>query len=309
MSNSTRTFLGLPALALIVGGVMLLAGCGQKQPPASEVIAVVGGKPITRGEFREELARRYGPLELRDLVDQTIVEQVARKQGIKLDPARVQAKREQAVAQAGGKQRFQESLAKEFKTEDMLRASLAREALAEQVISAQAQPSEPAIKQYYQSHQNDFKHGEMIHGRLILLESRQNAEEVRKVLKEPTSDFAGLAKALSIDPGTKDKDGDMGWIERGDYNSKLTDAAFKLSPGQVTDVIEYPDGFALVKVEGKQPAGVRPLQEVHDTIRSLLAREKESQALAAWAAEQRKQARISIPDKALRAAFELIRGK
>jgi parvulin-like peptidyl-prolyl isomerase len=291
------------------GGLMLLAGCGEKQPPSSEAIAVVGGKPITRGEFHEELVRRYGPLQLRDLVDQTIVEQLARKQGIRLDPARVQAKMEQAVAQAGGKQRFQENLAKELKTEEMLRASFAREALAEQVVSAQAQPSEQAIKQYYQSHQDEFKHGEMIRGRLILLESRQNAEEVRKVLQEPTSDFAGLAKALSIDPGTKEKDGDMGWIERGDYNSKLTDAAFKLSPGQVTDVIEYPDGFALVKVEGKQPAGVRPLQEAHDTIRSILAREKESQALAAWAPEQRKQARISIPDRALRAAFELIRGK
>jgi len=294
---------------LLVGAIATLGafpGCGRKDD-SNQVIATVDGQPIARGEFRAELSQRYGALQLKDLVDQTIVEQLARKQGFKLDEARLQAKMQQAIAQDGGEKKHEEKLAKQVMTNEMLRARLAREALAEQVMAAGVQPSEKDIRDYYQSHPEEFKHQEMIKGRLILLESRQNAQTVHDILKEPGADFAGLAKSLSIDPNTKDKGGDMGWIERDDYNPKIADAAFKLAVGQYSDVIEYPDGFAIVLVEAKQPAGVRPLAEVQDTIKALIARDRESQAPADWAILQRQRARIRIHDAALRRSFDLIR--
>ena len=304
-SPRSRTYLLLvSAIATLVAS----PGCG-KRDDSNEVIATVDAQPITRGEFRAELLQRYGALGLRDLVDQAIAQQLARKQGIRLDEGRVQAKMQQAIAQDGGERKHEKRLTKQVMTNEMLRAQLAREALAEQVMAAGAEPSEKDIKDYYQSHGRDFNHKEMIKGRLILLESRQNAQTVHDILKEPGADFAGLAKSLSIDPNTKDKGGDMGWIERDDYNPKITDAAFKLAVGQYSDVIECPDGFAIVLVEAKQPAGTRPLVEVHDTIKAFIAGDRESQAPADWAILQRRKARIRIYDAALRRGYELIRGQ
>ncbi len=293
-------------LAVVAAAVPALSGCGRHDD-SKEVIATVGGRPITRGEFRAELLRRYGPLQLRSLVDQTIVEQSARRLGLKPDPTRIQAKLDQTIAQDGGRKKHEEKLAKALTTDEALRAQLARDALTEQVMAARAEPSEKDIKGYYQSHQDQFKQGEMIKGRLLLLESRQNAQTVRDVLQEPGADFAGLAQTLSIDPNTKTKGGDMGWIQRNDYNPKITEAAFKLPPGKYTDIIEYPDGFAIVLVEAKKPAGVQPLAEVRDTIKALITRERESQSPAGWAIEQRKQARIKVHGPRLRQGFDLIR--
>jgi foldase protein PrsA len=296
------------ALLALGAGTAMLSGCAR-QDHRADVVAIVGQKTITRGELQDELCRRYGPLELRSLVDRTIVKQLAEKRGIKLDPARVDAKLEQQIAQAGGSERFEQKLAREYQTREMLRATLADDALAEQVMAAQVAPTDQEMTGYYRSHQGEFRHGEMVKGRLILLESRANAQAIHGILNEPGADFAGLAKELSIDPNTRDKSGDMGWIERGDYNSKITDAAFKLKPGQCSGIIEYPDGFAIVRAEGRKPAGTRPYDEVQDTIRAILTREKEEAARPQWAAEQRKQADIRVRDRSLARAFELIRDK
>jgi parvulin-like peptidyl-prolyl isomerase len=114
---------------------------------------------------------------------------------------------------------------------------------------------------------------------------------------------------LSIDPGTKDEGGDMGWIERGDYASEITDPAFKLKPGQYTDVIESPDGWAIVLVEEKKPPGYKPLDEVRDTVEAMVRRDKEAELRPTWAVEQRKQARIKVFDKELAERFALIRDR
>jgi peptidyl-prolyl cis-trans isomerase SurA len=62
-------------------------------------------------------------------------------------------------------------------------------------------------------------------------------------------DFAALAKRYSDDPGTKDKGGDLGWFRRGQMVQAFEDAAFALSPGQVSDVIKSPFGFHIIKLE------------------------------------------------------------
>jgi foldase protein PrsA len=221
----------------------------------------------------------------------------------------VQWKMDLAESQAGGRAALEKKLAARNQALDDLRKSLEQEALAEQVMAAQVAVSDKEIEDYYAAHKDQFKHGDMIKGRLMLLESRQNAEEIHKILDEPEADFAGLAEALSIDPGTKDERGDMGWIERGDYTSEISDAAFKLEPGQYTGVIEYPDGYAIVLVEDKKPPGYKPLDGVRDTVESMVRREKEAELRPTWAAEQRKKARIKVFDRDLAERFSLIRDR
>jgi len=146
------------------------------------------------------------------------------------------------------------------------------------------------IEAYYAANKAQFWHDEMIRGRLILFSTLQNPKDVAKknaeailsVLDDPKADFAGLARELSEDPATKAEGGDMGWFTRKGYAREITDAAFSVPPGKHTGIIEYADGFAIVLVEAKQPAGYESLDLARSTIASLLRREKQAPFGVGW---------------------------
>jgi len=307
MTRSLTVVLIVFAAALgtaLVYALMVPAGGFRDSTPVAEV----GGTTITRGEVRAALWRQQGAAGLKTLADRLIVEQLAREKGLKPDPTRIDYLMSQEEMRAGSPEQLDERLAKEGRTREQLRADLAARALADQVLATQVQVTDEEIKTYYAAHKGQFTHGEMVKGRLMVFSTRDNAKAILEVLDEPGADFAGLARELSEDPGTKAEGGDMGWIERKSYAKELTDAAFKLKPGQHTGIVQYPDGYAIILVEAKKPAGQQSLDAVRDTIDSLLRNEKQTEMSGTWLAEQRKKAQITIRDEALRKAFEAVRG-
>ena len=62
----------------------------------------------------------------------------------------------------------------------------------------------------------------------------------------------------------------------------VDEAAFGLDAGQVSDLLEIPRGFAIVKVEEKQPSGTQPLAEVRDQIARALREAGAEQAARDW---------------------------
>lgn len=66
--------------------------------------------------------------------------------------------------------------------------------------------------------------------------------------------FEQLAIEWSDDTATAKNGGDLGWFPRGVMIKEFEDAAFALSPGQVSGLVETEYGFHLIKVEEKKPA-------------------------------------------------------
>ncbi|HJN14343.1 MAG TPA: peptidyl-prolyl cis-trans isomerase [Armatimonadota bacterium] len=289
-------------LALLV--LCLLCGCGDG---GGDAVVTVDGTKITRGEFEERLKHEHGAEALRNMVERIITTDAAKTAGIEVDEARVEFKLKQAELRAGGPDELAEKLARECKTLEMLQEDYTVEALTEQLIALHVEVTDAEIAAHYEEIKDQFAHDEMIKGRFMLLESRENAGAILEVLAEPDADFAGLASALSIDPGTKDDGGDMGWLERDDYAPEITEQAFQRNVGEYTSIIEYADGFAIVLVEGKKPAGHRPLEDVRDQVRSQVLRAKEGQLRPTWAAEQRQTAEIEVIDEELQTPFERLR--
>jgi len=65
------------------------------------------------------------------------------------------------------------------------------------------------------------------------------------------SDFAELAKKYSQDTSAP-QGGDLGYFDKAAMVAPFSDAAFKLQPGQISDIVETPYGLHVIKVEDRK---------------------------------------------------------
>jgi peptidyl-prolyl cis-trans isomerase SurA len=61
-------------------------------------------------------------------------------------------------------------------------------------------------------------------------------------------DFSTLAVLYSEDPGSSKQGGELGMFKRGDMRPEFEAAAFRLKPGEVSDIVETEDGFHLIQM-------------------------------------------------------------
>lgn len=85
--------------------------------------------------------------------------------------------------------------------------------------------------------------------------ARALAESLVVVLRRG-ADFADVARRFSADSASREQGGELGWFRRGVMVKAFEDIAFRLRPGDISDVVETDFGYHIIRVERVQPAEV-----------------------------------------------------
>ncbi|MBP8717621.1 MAG: peptidyl-prolyl cis-trans isomerase [Candidatus Atribacteria bacterium] len=170
-------------------------------------------------------------------------------------------------------------------TEQILIQSLIEKEIIEKTLL-----SDDDIELYYEENKENYWKEEEIHAFDILIETREQAEEVRQKLEEGM-DFSILAQESSI-ASSAAQGGDIGFISKGTLTAEIEEQLFLLNPGDISDIIPTEKGFHIFKVIEKNPAHYLALEEVKEEIKYQLLPQKQQQAFDQYLKEIEEQAII-----------------
>ncbi|MFK7873420.1 MAG: peptidylprolyl isomerase [Oligoflexales bacterium] len=132
--------------------------------------------------------------------------------------------------------------------------------------------NEARMKGWFETHEDEYSQEKQVKASHILIayegsrsataaakgrtkeEALKLAESVLKKANKKKSDFAALAKKYTDDPSGKDKGGDLGFFTSQAMVKPFSEAAFAMNVGDVSQVVESPFGFHIIKVTDKKEA-------------------------------------------------------
>jgi peptidyl-prolyl cis-trans isomerase D len=153
-------------------------------------------------------------------------------------------------------------------------------------IEAGIQVTPAELRDYYDAHRDQYRVPEQIKVSHIWIkmplpgddgkvddkkvaEAQHRADDLSNQLKNGAK-FEDLAKKYSEDSGSANVGGSLGWIGKGQMTPEFEKAAYALNKGQISDVVKSVDGFHIIRLDDKQDAHVKPLDEVKAEIEPAL---------------------------------------
>ena len=228
-----------PPAAARVNGEAISLTTYQNQVAQFEAALIAQGVDPNSTDGQAQLAQVRDQV-LNGMIDQILIEQEARRKGIEVTDADLDAAMQEIISSSGGSEAFAAQLAALGQSEADFRAGQRAAMLASRI--------------------RDLVIGEVaavapqVHARHILIDSADLANSLLTQL-QAGADFASLAQQYSQDTLTRDGGGDLGWFPRGVLISKeVEDAAFALQPGQFSGVVQSAFGYHIVQVIEADPA-------------------------------------------------------
>lgn len=242
--------------------VMFAAAFALSAPLYAQNVATVNGKAITQGQLDQfvSLLVSQGATEspqLREQVKQEMIgrlvaAQAAERAGIDKQPA---VRQELELARQG-----------------ILVRALMEDYLEENPVTDQQIEEEYAAIQKAQAERNEYKL------RHILVEEEDQARDLIARIKADEVSFADAAKEHSVDKGTGEQGGELGWSTTSSYVPAFAQAVEDMEKGQRTsDPVKSQFGWHIIEVEDVRPVTFPDLAEVKPQLQEMLQQEKLSQ--------------------------------
>lgn len=241
-------------LALSLG---LMAACGQgsgeKSPEKDDLVVArvqdlsVWASDVRREAVAQGLVAEGEPLDVQselfrrvldEVIDQKLLAAEARRRGLDKDEAtqaRLEAVRERILG----------------------------DILVEQVVSGAV--SDQAIQRLYDEQQRRAQSSEELRVRLILSQTKAQAEAVLGVLGQGAA-FEAVAAQRSTDPATKYSGGDLGYSTLDVLPDSFAAALRGQPTGAVIGPVEAPNGWAILRIEDRRQEAPPTLEQARPLI-------------------------------------------
>jgi len=263
---------------LAVSLVPFLFACGGPGgSPREKVLAEVNGAQITEADFEREaetlppymrpiLETSNGKRQfLESLITRDLLLQEALRRGVDRRPE-VRGRLGQA------------------------RRSILLEALLREVAEKAPGLSEEAMRKHYEENRENYEAGERARIRQILFRDRALAEDAARKAKAGES-FEQLMRAAEA---AGEKASDLGFVERGETDKEFEAAAFAAPANSVIGPVRTVYGFHLLQVLQKEPAGLKPFEEVREEIAGELRESAQREAFERLVGGLRKSSRVTL---------------
>ena len=276
----------------------------------ADAVAVVGGTAVPRAEFDrlfaqaeaayEAQSREFpatGTPEYEQLKNETVdflIQRIefareAEALGITVTDQEVTDRLTELKQQffSGDDAAYQAELKKQGITEedvlDDLRAQLISQKLFTEITKGESVTDEEVDK-YYDDNKDQFTTPESREVAHILVEKKAEADDLYQQLQDG-ADFAKLARENSTDTGSASNGGKLTDV-RGSFVAEFEEVAFALETGEIGKPVKSEFGWHIITaLDDTKPSAVTPLDEVRDSVRDQLLKEKQNKAMAAWVDE------------------------
>lgn len=171
--------------------------------------------------------------------------------------------------------------------------------------------SDAETEKYYNSHKKEFTHGEQVRASHILISANMleliqqfkaknpdmdptelnakieeriaaqkvKAEAILAEVKKNPDNFEKIAQKDSDDKASGERGGELGFFTKEAMVPEFSKAAFSLKPNTISELVQSPYGFHIIKVTDRMEAGTTPFVKVKDEIKFYLETQKQVEVL------------------------------
>jgi foldase protein PrsA len=307
----TRT-LALLLAALAV--VLVVSACGSSDDVPKGSVATVNGEAVTKEQLDELLARvkktytsnqreypkagseQYQALQTQAvafLVQRVEYDHEADRLGLTVSQKEI-ADRIAKVKKdlfKGKEAAFEKQLENQGYTLASFKEDVRMQILSEKLsaqVGKDVKVTNADVQKYYEQNKTQYTTPESRVVRHILVKTKAEATKVYDDLRAG-ADFAQLAKAKSLDPGSKNRGGEL-TIARGQTVAPFEQTAFLLPVKAISRPVKTEFGWHIIQPLGQvKPAKTTPLATVRSSIRTQLVQQRQQEALADWAQDVKKR--------------------
>jgi parvulin-like peptidyl-prolyl isomerase len=307
-----------------LAATLVFSGCRERDPAAlgPDVVALVNGESLGREELSRELARELVSSELRDrtqeqiepvkraLVDSLIERMLLLQQARKLEISAAEDEVERRLLRMAAdfpERGFDDALGRGLLTRAELKRHTRDLVTIEHLFAKHLHPrvavTEAELRDAFTARAAEFETAEQTRMLQIVVRELDEARRIQAQLRSG-GDFAELARRFSLSADAK-VGGDLGFFPKGIMPPIFDTWAWRLRPGQVSEVVESEYGFHLFKVVERRPAKRLEFEEAREALEKRLLAERRAEAERAWVAELKKQAQVRVNE----AALQLVHGR
>lgn len=264
-------------LVFVIAALLVTFTVAAQEKVIDKIVAVVGTHPILQSELEAQYQQMLSQQEavdehtrcklLEDLLFQKLLLAQAEKDSLDVTDAQVEQELDRRMRyylqQFGSEEKFKEFYGKsseDYKAD--LKDNVKELLLAQQMqgkITNDISVTPSEIKNYYNSIPSDsvpfinaeVEVGQIVKKPVVKPEAKKAAKEFIEGLRQRVlkgESFATLAALYSKDPGSSSKGGLYQGIERGAFVPEWDAWAFRLKPGEISEVFETVYGYFFIQL-------------------------------------------------------------